>query len=123
MSPEDQLSLKICQSCVNQVENVYPIIEFSRNTTKLMSMIIGNITLDDLKVRNLKLTLRYSYKFIFFKNKHFFFLNSVINIYFKVKLFYFIIFVKQIMNLFKKYCIFQCLINFLEKKIILIFFL
>lgn len=52
MSPEDQLSLKLCQNCANQIENIHPIFEFSRNTTRLMSMIIGKITMDDSKVSN-----------------------------------------------------------------------
>lgn len=43
MSPADQLSLKICQNCINQVEGVYPIFEYCHNTTQLMSMIAGNI--------------------------------------------------------------------------------
>ncbi|XP_050420955.1 zinc finger protein 431-like [Adelges cooleyi] len=43
VSPEDQLSLKICQKCVSQIEDVYPVFEFCHNTTKLMSAIVGNL--------------------------------------------------------------------------------
>lgn len=50
MCPDDQLSLKICQSCYNQIEDVYPVFEFCQNTKKLMSMIVGNVTLDTIKV-------------------------------------------------------------------------
>lgn len=48
--PEDQLSLKICENCVIKIEDVYPLFEFCLNTTKLMSMIAGNITQDTKKV-------------------------------------------------------------------------
>lgn len=57
MTPTDQLSLKICQSCISQVEDVYPIFEFCHNTTKLMSMIVGNISRDTMNVRSCYITI------------------------------------------------------------------
>ncbi|KAF0773438.1 zinc finger protein 596-like [Aphis craccivora] len=57
VSPTDQLSLKICQSCINQVEDVYPIFEFCHNTTKLMSMIVGNISRDTMNIDNASLEI------------------------------------------------------------------
>lgn len=59
MSPNDQLSLKICQSCFGQVEDVYPIFEFCNNTTKLMSIIASNMKLEALKVTNTFYTMYY----------------------------------------------------------------
>jgi len=52
VSPADQLSLKICQNCFNQVEDVYPLFEYCHNTTQLMSMIVGNVPQDNMKVRS-----------------------------------------------------------------------
>ncbi|XP_050546363.1 myoneurin-like [Daktulosphaira vitifoliae] len=49
VSPDDELSLKICQKCVSQIEDVYPVFEFCYNTTKLMSAIIGNSEVELLK--------------------------------------------------------------------------
>lgn len=50
MYPDDQLSLKICQNCIDKVENVYPLTEFSLNTTKLMSMIVEKVPHDTMAV-------------------------------------------------------------------------
>jgi len=49
--PEDQLSLKICQNCNNQIEDVYPIYDFCHNTTNIMSVITGSISLDAIEVK------------------------------------------------------------------------
>uniref|UniRef100_A0A2S2NZK4 Myoneurin n=1 Tax=Schizaphis graminum TaxID=13262 RepID=A0A2S2NZK4_SCHGA len=57
VSPVDQLSLKICQNCINKVEDVYPIFEFCHNTTKLMSMVVENIPRDTMNIDSASLDI------------------------------------------------------------------